>query len=59
VLQTVEGAEAAWMVGDNLAADVRGAEAVELPAIFVRGPKRGTRYHCANLQGIAGIVEKA
>jgi hypothetical protein len=27
VLETVAGAEAAWMVGDSLATDVRGAEA--------------------------------
>jgi putative hydrolase of the HAD superfamily len=43
VLETVAGAEAAWIVGDSLAADVRGAEAVGLPAILVRGQKRGTR----------------
>ena len=40
VLETVVGAEAAWMVGDSLAADVRGAEAVGLPAVLVRGQKR-------------------
>jgi putative hydrolase of the HAD superfamily len=59
VLETVAGAEAAWMVGDSLAADVRGAEAVGLPAILVRGQKRGTRYHCADLYGIADIVDEA
>ena len=59
VLETVAGAEATWMVGDSPAADVRGAEAVGLPAILVRGSKRGTRYHCADLYGIADIVEKA
>ncbi len=58
VLETVAGAEAAWMVGDSLATDVRGAEAVGLPAILVRGQKRGTRYHCADLYGIAGIVDE-
>ena len=58
MLETVAGAEAAWMVGDSLATDVRGAEAVGLPAILVRGQKRGTRYHCADLYGIAGIVDE-
>lgn len=43
VLEAISGAEAAWMVGDNLEADVRGAEAVGLPAILVRDPKRGAR----------------
>jgi putative hydrolase of the HAD superfamily len=59
VLATVAGAEAAWMVGDSPAADVRGAEAVGLPAILVRGQKRGARYHSADLYGIADIVDKA
>jgi putative hydrolase of the HAD superfamily len=59
VLATVAGAEAAWMVGDNPEADVRGAEAVGLPAILVRGRRRGTRRHCENLPGIAGIIEEA
>ncbi len=59
VLEGVDGAEAAWMVGDNPEADVRGAEAVGLPAILVRGPKRGARHHCEDLSGIVDIVEKA
>jgi putative hydrolase of the HAD superfamily len=59
VLETVAGAEAAWMVGDNPEADVRGAEAVGLPAILARGHKRGARHHCEDLSGIAGIIEKA
>ena len=58
VLETVVGAEAAWMVGDNPQADVLGAEAVGLPAILVRGLKRGTRYHREDLSGVAGIVEQ-
>ena len=47
------------MVGDNPQADVLGAEAMGLPAILVRGPKRGTRYHREDLSGVAGIVEQA
>ena len=58
VLGAVVGAEAAWMVGDNFEADVRGAEAVGLPAILVRGPERGARHHCEDLSGIVDIVEK-
>lgn len=56
VLEAVAGAEAAWMVGDNPEADVRGAEAVGLPAVLVRGTKRGTRYHCEDLPKVAAIV---
>lgn len=59
MLATVADAEAAWMVGDSVAADVRGAEAVRLPAILVRGQKRDTRYHCPDLYGIADIVDEA
>lgn len=58
VLEAVTDADAAWMVGDNLEADVQGAEAVGLPAILVRGPRRGPRYHCENLYGVVGIVER-
>ena len=59
VLEVVAGADAAWMVGDNPVADARGAEAVGLPAILVRGPKRGAPHHRENLSGIAEIVEVA
>lgn len=59
VLETVAGAEAAWMVGDNPEADVRGAEAVGLPAILVRGHERGTRHHCEDLSKVAGTLERA
>ena len=59
VLEAVTGAEAAWIVGDDPEADVRGAEAVGLPAILVRGPKRGARHHCEDLSRIFDIVEGA
>jgi hypothetical protein len=32
---------------------------VGLPAILVREHKRGTRHHCEDLSGIAGIIENA
>lgn len=37
-----------WMVGDSLVADVRGAEAVGIPALLVRAPGRG--------EGAAGLT---
>ena len=44
VLEPLRPAEA-WMVGDNVVADVLGAEAVGLPAVLVRRPDpRATRY---------------
>ena len=41
VLDVIGAADAVWMAGDSVAADVRGAEAVGIPAILVR--KRGGR----------------
>jgi putative hydrolase of the HAD superfamily len=35
--------EVVWMVGDNVEADVRGAEAVGIPAILARGTAPGMR----------------
>ncbi len=44
VLELLRPAEA-WMVGDNVVADVLGAEAVGLPAVLVRRPDpRAARY---------------
>jgi FMN phosphatase YigB (HAD superfamily) len=44
VLEPLRPAEA-WMVGDNVVADVLGAEAVGLPAVLVRRPDpRAERY---------------
>jgi putative hydrolase of the HAD superfamily len=49
--------EIAWMVGDNIKADVRGAEAFGLPAILVREPaKEKVRYHAKNLIEASAII---
>jgi putative hydrolase of the HAD superfamily len=45
----------AWMVGDNIAADVRGAESVGLPAILVRRPG-DARHRADGLDGAVAIV---
>lgn len=42
----------AWMVGDNVAADVQGAEALGIPAVLVRS--RGEARHRAD--GLDGAV---
>lgn len=47
-----------WMVGDNPVADVAGAEALGLPAILVRSPRRDdVHYYAANLWEAACIIE--
>jgi putative hydrolase of the HAD superfamily len=51
VLDQLEPAEA-WMIGDNVVADVLGAEAIGLPAVLVRRPDpRATRF-AATLDGV-------
>jgi FMN phosphatase YigB (HAD superfamily) len=59
VLDRLRPAEA-WMVGDNVVADVLGAEAVGLPAVLVRRPDpRATRY-ADSLRGVETfLVEEA
>ncbi len=48
--------ETAWMVGDNVVADVLGAEAVGIPAILVRrADPRAVRY-CDSLAGVEELL---
>ncbi|MGI4792139.1 MAG: HAD family hydrolase [Janthinobacterium lividum] len=56
VLTLIDGAEAAWMIGDSLAADVRGAEAVGIPAILVRQYRPEAARFCADLAGVAVLL---
>jgi putative hydrolase of the HAD superfamily len=59
VLDRLQPAEA-WMVGDNVVADVLGAEAVGIPAVLVRrSDPRAARY-ADSLAGVEGLlVEEA
>ncbi len=45
-----------WMIGDNVEADVIGAEAVGLPAILVRGEHPDARYSCESLLDIPHVL---
>lgn len=50
--------ETAWMVGDNLLSDVRGAEAAGIPAILVHTARPdGIKYHAQDLRGVAAIIK--
>ena len=50
--------EKVWMVGDNITADVRGAESAGIPAILVREPaKEPVAYHAPALEEAAEIIE--
>jgi len=47
-----------WMVGDNVDADIYGAESVGIRAILVRNNnKADVRYHAQDLRGAASIIE--
>jgi len=45
-----------WMVGDNPDADVRGAEAVGLPAILVRNVSEATVRQCTQSSGVVEVL---
>lgn len=59
LLQELNHPKRIWMIGDNPDADVRGAEAVSIPAILVRGCHDGARHRCGDLLGVAEIVGAA
>jgi putative hydrolase of the HAD superfamily len=48
--------EALWMIGDNYAADILGAEAQGIPGILVRKTDPRADCCCADLSGIVQIV---
>lgn len=52
VLASIPDAESIWMLGDNLLADVQGAEALGIPAILVRNSRASAPRFCATLQEI-------
>jgi putative hydrolase of the HAD superfamily len=50
----------AWMVGDNVVADVLGAEAAGIPAVLVRRPDPRAARYADSLAGVEGfLVEEA
>lgn len=51
--------ERAWVVGDNVVSDVRGAEAVGIPAILVRAdPSEDVKYSAVNLHDALQIIRE-
>ena len=57
-LEEVGYPEMVCMIGDNLEADVRGAESIGMPAILVRATESaGVRSYAHNLQATIAIVE--
>lgn len=58
VLKLTGNPDMVWMVGDNLIADVQGAESMGIPAILVRAPNKGnTSYYAQNLHEAVSIID--
>jgi len=58
-LETLPGVETVWMIGDNVVADVQGAQAAGIPAVLVRRLHPDAAYCCESLADIPGmLVEK-
>jgi FMN phosphatase YigB (HAD superfamily) len=49
----------AWMVGDNIVADVLGAEAAGIPAVLVRRPDPRAARYADSLAGVERFLEEA
>jgi len=58
VLEPLRPTEA-WMVGDNIVADVLGAEAVGLPAVLVRRPDPRAARYADSLDEMERFVDEA
>jgi FMN phosphatase YigB (HAD superfamily) len=56
-LEVIAGAEAVWMIEDNVDADIVGAESVGIPAILVRKRREGVKRFFEDLSEIPAIVE--
>jgi putative hydrolase of the HAD superfamily len=58
VLDRLRPAEA-WMIGDNVVADVLGAEAVGIPAVLVRRPDPRAPRYAESLAGVEDHLSEA
>jgi putative hydrolase of the HAD superfamily len=58
LLETLRPAEV-WMVGDNVVADVLGAEELGIPAVLVRRPDPRARRYADSLAGVDGFLAEA
>ena len=56
VLTALENPKTIWMIGDNVSADVMGAEGVGIPAVLVREHHEAARYYCEALSELRSII---
>jgi putative hydrolase of the HAD superfamily len=57
VLDALHPAEA-WMIGDNVVADVLGAEELGIPAVLVRRPDSRAARYADSLADVPGFLEE-
>jgi putative hydrolase of the HAD superfamily len=57
VLDALQAAEA-WMIGDNVVADVLGAEELGIPAVLVRRPDSRAARYADSLADVPGFLEE-
>ena len=58
VLEPLQPDEA-WMIGDNVVADVLGAETLGIPAVLVRRPDPRAARYADSLDGVAAFLAEA
>lgn len=58
VLAAIPGARQIWMVGDNVSADITGAEAVGLPSILVRSQHPHAAHCCQTLEEVPTLLNR-
>lgn len=58
VLDAFPDATVLWMIGDNMEADVAGAQALGIPAILVGERDQVTRYACSRISEVPAIVNR-
>ena len=56
VLTALDNPRTIWMIGDNVTADVMGAEGVGIPAVLVRRPHEDAKYYCEDLSQLFRII---
>jgi len=56
VLNAFPESTTVWMIGDSMAADVIGAQAIGIPAILARGHSKDARYACARVSEVKALV---
>ena len=58
VLAALDNPDKIWMIGDNINADIMGAEGVGISAVLVRKHHEDAKYYCEDLSQLYTIVNQ-